>query len=110
MELLYRSRNLGTITKVEGEGFWMYGRFSPGPAVTRELAEFFRFMTSEEGHSKDPPFSDELLADESWEVIDDSGTRRGITLPFVHPDKLIAWRWRDTAPANKPKKRRRKSS
>lgn len=95
MKLLFSGSEIGTIANIEGEGFWMHGQFTPHRGINPELAEFFRFMTSPDSFSQDPSFSEKLLNEENWELLDDDGRKRGIALPAVQTDGLISWRWRD---------------
>jgi hypothetical protein len=54
-------------------------------------------MVDEENNSNpgDPPFERAWWTDENWFILNDDGKMRGISLPAVHEDGLISWRWRE---------------
>jgi hypothetical protein len=93
MRLFYQDEELGTIQEVVGEQPWMSGTFVASPNVDRYRG-FFGWMVDEDNGGKEPPFDASLLDENNWFIVEDSGRRRGIGLPAVHPDGLIMWRWR----------------
>jgi len=70
----------------------MSGDFSPRPEAAA-YANFFAYMVDEANSAEDPPFDDDLLDPENW-YVDEEGKKRGIEIPAIYNDGLIAWRWR----------------
>jgi hypothetical protein len=93
LKLLHRNVELGEITEVTEEFPWVSGQFAAFPAAQGFKASF-DFMTDEDRATEDPPFSDDLLSDENWFVMDQRGEVQGISMPAVHPDGEICWRRR----------------
>lgn len=93
MSLWYNGVNIGAITDIDQDGFWMNGRICLN-ARGEQLRVFFNYMTDESrGLDEDPPFDQELLNEENWSV-ESNGLSRGITVPAIHPDGIIEWKWR----------------
>ena len=93
--LFFRETCLGEITQVEGDFPWVYGKLTPTSAAA-PLQDFFRWMGDEENVSKEPPFEKALLNEDNWSIVEENGEQRGISMPAIHEDGLIAWRWRGT--------------
>ncbi len=91
--LHFKGRRLGEVLDAEGDFPWMHGKFVAGEEAAA-LREFFDWMTNEDKYEQEPPFDAELLNDEHWSLVSESGRARGISVPAVHADGLIAWRWR----------------
>lgn len=93
MKLLHNGNEIGEIDDVSQEEFWMYGRIHLN-SKGEELRPFFDYMTDERhGLDEPPPFDDCLLDSANWRV-EENGVRKGIEVPAIHPDGIIAWRWR----------------
>lgn len=91
MKLYFRDICLGEIIE-DGDDFpWKIGTLIPN-AKTEEFREFFNYLVDED-KTDDPPFSEELLDDANWSIIDNSEKRLGIMVPAVHPDNSIWWTW-----------------
>jgi hypothetical protein len=93
MQLYFRDVNLGEVTE-EGQDFpWQLGTLTPNANIEAFRA-FFNHLTDEE-QTEDPPFAHDLLDDSNWSMVSDSGVKRGIMVPAVHPDNSIWWVWTD---------------
>jgi hypothetical protein len=90
--LYFGEERLGEVRDVEGDQPWMGGTFLPDERAS-QYRSFFQWMVDED-QTEDPPFAPDLLDEENWFVCDASGKRRGISIPAVHDDGAIAWRWR----------------
>ncbi|MBI4747672.1 MAG: hypothetical protein HY774_04250 [Acidobacteria bacterium] len=93
MKLYFLEKYLGEVVE-EGDDFpWKIGLFSPNSNAD-SFKDFFAYMVSEDVQETEPPFSAELLDDESWFLVDDSNQRHKISVPAIHPDNSIWWIWR----------------
>jgi len=93
MQLYYKDLNLGDVIE-QGQDFpWQLGTLIPN-SNTEAFRALFNYLTDEE-QTKDPPFAKELLEDSNWSIVSDSGAKRGIMVPAVHPDNSIWWVWTD---------------
>jgi hypothetical protein len=91
--LWFRETCLGAITEVTGDFPWMYGKLIPS-AEAAPFQDFFQWMVDEDNASKEPPFEEKFLNEDNWFIEDEGGKRVGISMPAVHEDGLVAWRWR----------------
>jgi hypothetical protein len=92
LALYFRDTLVGTITDVSGDFPWMDGRFhtaNPSPV----LIELMRWMTAEEAIGQEPPFAEDLLDGNNWQIVDGNEVR-GIIVPGLHTDGTVCWRWR----------------
>lgn len=93
MKLLFRDKVVGTISEVSQDGPEMWATFEPNSEAA-PLLEMWSFITNENNYDKEPPFPDEYLDDESWDIVDDQDLKRPIYLPAVYDNGDIGWRWR----------------
>lgn len=91
--LFFRETCLGNIKNVYGESHWMSGSLLPSHDAG-SFQDFFRWMVDEANSSIDPPFDEALLNEENWFIELETGDKIGISLPAVHEDGEIGWRWR----------------
>ena len=91
--ILWKGNPVGIASNLTCEHTWLHGEFTLLPGG-QSLAEFFNWMTDETKGWTDPPFGDDLLSPENWEVEDASGKRHPIEVPAVKNLSLISWRWR----------------
>jgi len=94
MRLIFQSSCLGEIEDLFFDQPEVHGMFKPSAGI-EEFQQLFAWMVDEDNSSEEPPFDADLLDDSNWFVIDDSGERRGITVPGVYADGEIIWRWRN---------------
>src|SRR5262245_56031305 len=95
LKLLWKSRELGSVSDVSGEYPWMHGAFKPATLLDEGFQALFIFLMDEERSNEEPPFNEELLDEGNWWLLDTRGNRWGISLPAVHLDEgTISWRWR----------------
>lgn len=97
LHLCFGDERLGVVCGVHGNQPWMCGTFLPTKRAGG-FRSFFRWMVDEDRRDEEPPFGLDLLDEENWSVRDAAGKRRGISIPAVHQDGTIMWRWRRTAP------------
>jgi hypothetical protein len=84
---------LGDIEGISVEGNWTNGTFIPKEA-SEQLTDFFEYMVDEDKGFEEPPFSENLLNENNWYIIDEKGQKIGIDIPAVYADGFITWRWR----------------
>ncbi len=94
MKLVFCETDIGTISGIGQDGPEMWATFKPNDNAD-PLLEMWKFITDEKNYDVDPPFPENYLDDESWEVEDKHGVKRPIFLPAVYDDGAISWRWRD---------------
>ncbi len=96
MKLIHIDTLIGTISSVSGEFPWMSGRIILESSIAPEYHEFFEFMVDEDRAHIDPPllFGPKLLTEENWFLQKDDCLPVGISIPAVHSDGAIMWRWR----------------
>ena len=92
MKLYHHDRLLGEISGPGVDGRWMVGGIALLPDAEPYLS-FFEFMTNEDQGWIDPPFSEDLLDEENW-FVEENGQMQGISVPAIHSDGTIYWRWR----------------
>lgn len=93
MQLYFMNEYLGNITDISVEGVWINGTFTPSESA-KKFSDFFAYMVDEEKGFEEPPFSQNLLDENNWYVINKGGSRLGIDVPAVYTDGFITWRWR----------------
>ncbi len=91
--LFFKETCLGEITDVCGESHWMSGTLTP-TSDAASFQDFFRWMVDEENVSIDPPFDEVLLDEDNWFIEQEDGEKVGISVPAVHENCEIGWRWR----------------
>jgi len=91
MKLLFKNTCIGTIGEISTDQPWFSGVFEP-KNVPSEISELFEYLTDENRSTEEPPFPPELLDSSNWH-IEDTGIKKQIEVPAVHPDGAIMWRW-----------------
>ncbi len=90
---LYRGADVvGIVTNPEQEGPQITAALELTPAAANHK-DVLNYMMSVTRNSPDPPVALNIFED--WFIEDDSGVKRGISLPAIRSDaKFISWRWR----------------
>ena len=93
MKLFFKDQHVGDVFDATVEGVWVVGRIKL--SVNSDLfRDFFSYITDENlNFENDPPFEKDLLDEKYW-IILENGDHKGISLPAVHKDGVIEWRWR----------------
>ena len=94
MELYFKGNILGSVIQVDLDFPWVIGNFTPNESE-KEMRKVFDLMIDEDLDVSDFPFLEEFLDDENWWMADDGGNKKKISVPAVHKDNLIWWRWRE---------------
>lgn len=92
MRLFFKGNQIGVVTLKGSDHPWLIGVVELN-AAGEELRAFFSWIVDEENFTQDPPFDEDLLAEESWE-LDADGDLKGISMPGIYPNNEIRWRWR----------------
>ncbi|MDQ0224431.1 hypothetical protein [Metabacillus niabensis] len=93
MKLYFINEYLGDIHNTGVEGMWVYAEITPSKNIDK-FNDFFAALVDEENDFEEANFSEEWVDDNNWFVIDDENRKKGICIPAVYPDGVIAWRWR----------------
>jgi hypothetical protein len=81
---------LGDIEGISVEGNCTNGTFIPNEA-DEQLTDFFEYMVDEDKGFEAPPFSEDLLNENNWYIIDKKGKKIGIDIPAVYADGFLTW-------------------
>lgn len=94
-ELYHADTSLGEISEVETDFPGMIGRLSP-TAVYFESYKFFFDQVTSDGYdySEDLPRNECMFNESLWWLVEPDGKRIGISMPAIHADYVVHWRWR----------------
>jgi hypothetical protein len=94
LRLIWKGKLLGVVELSGTDQPWFHGKFVPID-LDPLLVDFFNFIVNEEYANKEPPFPEELLADDYWFLESESGKIIPISLPAVYlSEGNIIWRRR----------------
>lgn len=94
LSLVWKGKHLGVVELSDTDQPWYHGNFVPS-ALDSVFADFFNFIVNEENARKEPPFPEELLADDYWFLESEAGKIIPISMPAVYlSEGKISWRER----------------
>ncbi len=92
--LYWKDLPLGVIGGFGDDFPWVTGDFEP-LAEAEAFRGFFAFLVDEDQSDREPPFDPELLEEQNWRLVGETGEARGIAVPAVYLDEgWLTWRWR----------------